>query len=251
MKTVIFRFAALLLLILPAAACRSFAQDTLNRLTAKEKQQGWRLLFDGKTSSGWVGAGQKTFPAKPNGWIIQDGMLTVQGSGKGEASSAGDIVTTEEFGAFDLVFDFRLTTGANSGLKYFVTVPKEKGAAIGLEYQLLDDAVHPDAKMGRDGNRTLASLYDLITGQKPAASVHPIGEWNRGRIVVYPDNRVEHYLNGFKVLEYVRKSPGYRNLVKLSKYKDYPNFGEANKGPLLLQDHGHTVNFRNMKIRML
>ncbi len=251
MKFSISRFVPLLVATL-AFVSFSFAQPALNTLTPQEKKEGWRLLFDGKTSNGWVGANAKTFPTNPNGWLIKDGLLTIQGSGKGEASSAGDIITTEEFSAFDLTFDFRMTTGANSGVKYFVTLNEEgKGAPLGLEYQVLDDAVHPDAKMGRDGDRTLASLYDLIKANKPASAVHAVGEWNTGRIVVYPDNRVEHYLNGVKVLEYVRKSPAYRDLVKISKYKDHKDFGEADKGPLLLQDHGHTVNYRNIKIRTL
>lgn len=241
-----------LLLLNAVCAAESFAQTAFNTLTAKEKKEGWRLLFDGKTSQGWVSAtNQQAFPANPKGWIVQDGMLTIQGAGGEEAQNVGDIVTKEQFSAFDLTFDFRLSRGANSGVKYFVTLDEStKGSAIGLEYQVLDDAVHPDAKLGRDGDRTLASLYDLIKADKPAGAVHPIGEWNTGRIVVHPDNRVEHYLNGVKVLEYVRKSPAYRDLVKISKYK-WKDFGEADKGHLLLQDHGFTVNYRNIRIKTL
>lgn len=236
------------LLILSTA---SFAQK-MNTLTAKEKAAGYKLLFDGKTSNGWVGAGADKFPDKPDGWVVRDGTMTILGSAGGEAANVGDIITKQEYGAFDLTFDFRMSRGANSGVKYFVTMDeKTKGSAIGLEYQVLDDDVHPDAKLGRDGNRTLSSLYDLIPAKKPASSVHPIGAWNTGRIVVHPDNRVEHYLNGVKVLEYVRKSPGYRGLVAISKYKVWKDFGEADKGHILLQDHGFEVNFRNIKLKEL
>ncbi len=115
--------------------------------------------------------------------------------------NGGDIVTTEEYAAFDLQFEFKLTEGANSGVKYFVTESENnKGSAIGLEYQILDDDKHPDAKMGVVGNRTLSSLYDLIPAAKNPRGIHKIGEWNQGRVVVYPDNRVEHWLNGYKVV---------------------------------------------------
>ncbi|MDR3711243.1 MAG: DUF1080 domain-containing protein [Puia sp.] len=223
-----------------------------NTLTAAEKRGGWRLLFDGKTSKGWVGAHLDSFPSRPNGWIVKDGMMTIRNSGGEEAKNAGDIVTTEEYGAFDLSFQFRMSSSANSGVKYFVTLKEQTGgSAIGLEYQILDDSLHPDAKLGRNGDRTLASLYDLIPANKPASCLRPIGQWNTGRIVVYPDNRVEHYLNGVKVLEYVRKSQAYRDLVAISKYKKWENFGEADKGHILLQDHGFEVNFRSVKIKKL
>jgi len=137
-------------------------------------------------------------------------------------------------------------------VKYFVTLSeKNTGSAIGLEYQILDDALHPDAKLGRDGNRTLASLYDLIKAEKQGRFLRPIGQWNRGRVVVYPDNRVEHYLNGIKVIEYTRRSDDFRRLVSISKYKDWKNFGEAEKGHILLQDHGNEVSFRSIKIKKL
>lgn len=221
-----------------------------NDLSAYEKQDGWRLLFDGKTTKGWTGAYKETFPAK--GWQVQEGILSVLPSDGGESTNGGDIVTNELFTAFDLSFDFKLTPGANSGVKYFVTLSEgNTGSAIGLEYQLLDDKLHPDAKMGRDGNRTLASLYDLITAQKQERFVNPPGQWNRGRIVVYPNNRVEHYLNGIKVLEYVRGSQAYRDLVAISKYKIWPNFGEAPAGRILLQDHGNAVSFKSIKIKTL
>ncbi len=221
-----------------------------NDLNAYEKNSGWKLLFNGKDAAGWKGAYKPGFPEK--GWQIKDGIITVLSSEGKEAANGGDIVTKEEFSAFDLSFEFKLTPGANSGVKYFVTLDEHNtGSAIGLEYQILDDALHPDAKLGRDGDRTLASLYDLIPAQKQPRFVHKIGEWNTGRIVVYPDNYVEHYLNGIKVLEYVRGSQAFRDLVAISKYKVWPDFGEAKQGHILLQDHGNEVSFRSIKIRKL
>ena len=223
-----------------------------NSLTDYEKQDGWRLLFDGKTNTGWVGAGMTTFPTKPNGWVVRDGTMTILGSGGGEAANVGDIVTTGQFSAFDLSFEFKMSRGANSGVKYFVTLKENTGgSAIGLEYQVLDDLVHPDAKLGRNGDRTLASLYDLIPANKPPRFVRPVGAWNTGRIVVYPNNHVEHYLNGVKVLEYERGSKSYEDLVAISKYVVWKNFGEAKEGHILLQDHGFEVNFRSIKIKPL
>jgi hypothetical protein len=221
-----------------------------NTLSAYEKQDGWKLLFDGKTNTGWRSATSMTFPAK--GWEVKNGLLSVLGSAGGEAANGGDIITNGQYKAFDMSFEFRMSKGANSGVKYFVTLSeKTVGSAIGLEYQVLDDAVHPDAKLGRDGNRTLASLYDLIPAKKQARFVHKIGAWNTGRIVVSPNNHVTHYLNGIKVLEYDRGSKEYRDLVAISKYKVWKDFGEAPQGHILLQDHGFDVNYRNIKIKTL
>lgn len=221
-----------------------------NFLSPQEKKDGWKLLFDGHTSNGWKGAYKSGFPEK--GWAIQNGLLSVAPSDGGESTNGGDIVTIDKFSTFDLSFDFKLTAGANSGVKYFVTLSENNtGSAIGLEYQLLDDKLHPDAKMGRDGNRTLASLYDLIKAEKTERFTRPPGQWNTGRVIVYPDNKVEHYLNGVKVLEYQRGSAAYRELVAISKYHVWPNFGEAKEGYILLQDHGNEVSFRSIKIRRL
>lgn len=221
-----------------------------NKLTAYEEKSDWKLLFDGKTTTGWVGAYKKSFPDK--GWELKDGLLKVLSSNGSESTNGGDIVTEQEFAAFDLSFDFKLTDGANSGIKYFVTLSeKNTGSAIGLEYQLLDDVLHPDAKLGKDGNRTLGSLYDLIKAQKTERFFRKPGNWNTGRVIVYPNNHVEHYLNGVKVLEYDRGSQAYRDLVAQSKYKVWPNFGEAEKGHILIQDHGNEVSFRSIKIREL
>jgi len=221
-----------------------------NSLSSYESRGGWRLLFDGKTSNGWIGAYKKTFPS--NGWEIKDGEMRVQSSQGKESANGGDIVTKDQFSAFDLSFDFNLSTGGNSGVKYFVTLTENNtGSAIGLEYQVLDDSLHPDAKLGIAGNRTMASLYDLIAANKQKRFIHPVGQWNTGRIVVYPNNHVEHYLNGVKVLEYERGSAAFRGLVAISKYKVWKDFGESAKGYILLQDHGDAVSFRSIKIRVL
>jgi len=221
-----------------------------NYLNWYEKQHGWKLLFDGKSNSGWRSAAAKTFPAK--GWRVNDGTMTVESSEGKESQNGGDIVTNKEYSAFDLSFEFKLTPGANSGVKYFVTLnEKTQGSAIGLEYQVLDDELHPDAKLGRFGNRTLSSLYDLIPSQKQKRFIHPIGAWNQGRVVVTKDNHVTHYLNGIKVLEYVRGSQAFRDSVAISKFKVWPNFGEAKQGHILLQDHGNQVSYRSIKIKEL
>ncbi|HLP36593.1 DUF1080 domain-containing protein [Lacibacter sp.] len=221
-----------------------------NKLTPYEEQSGWKLLFDGVSTKGWKGAGKPTFPEK--GWEVKEGILKVLASNGGESTNGGDIVTTEQYSAFDLSFEFKLTPGANSGLKYFVTLNEQtQGSAIGLEYQLLDDTLHPDARAGREGNRTLASLYDLIKAQKTSRFVRQPGKWNTARIIVYPNNHVEHYLNGVKVLEYDRGSQAFRDLVAISKYKVWKDFGEAPKGHILLQDHGNEVWFKSIKIREL
>ena len=221
-----------------------------NSLSAGEKAGGWKLLYDGHTPKGWRGATITTFPTK--GWEYANGVMHVLPSEGKEESGGGDVVTDELYGAFDLSFEFKLTPGANSGVKYFVTLSEQtKGSAIGLEYQVLDDKLHPDAKLGRDGDRTLASLYDLIPAKKQERFVHPIGAWNIGRIVVYPNNHVEHYLNGVKVLEYERGSKEFRDLVAISKYVIWKNFGEAKEGHLLLQDHGNEAFFRNIKVKRL
>ena len=213
-----------------------------NRLGDRERRAGWKLLWDGRTGTGWRSAKGGTFPTK--GWSTANGALSVSGGG-------GDIVTAGSYRNFELSIDFRLTEGANSGIKYRIA---PGGSDVGLEYQLLDDARHPDAKMGRDGNRTLASLYDLIPATNlldpasPGKRVNAIGEWNRAVIVVR-GNHVEHWLNGFKMVEYERGSPAYRATVAQSKFATIAGFGEWPQSPILLQDHGNRVDFRSIKLR--
>jgi len=217
-----------------------------NTLSKKEKAAGWKLLWDGKTTEGWRGAKLTTFPK--SGWMIDNGILKVQKSGGGESTNGGDIVTVKKYKNFDLKVDFKITPGANSGIKYFVDTElnKGEGSSIGCEFQILDDDLHPDAKLGVAGNRTCASLYDLI----PAPGNKPMNKdgWNTALIKVR-GNHVEHWLNGVKVVEYERANQMWRALVAYSKYKDWPAFGEAVEGNILLQDHGDEVWFKNIKIR--
>jgi hypothetical protein len=226
-----------------------------NSLTNKEIQAGWKLLWDGKTAAGWRGIKSDRFPEK--GWLIRDGTLSVEKSAGAESANGGDIVTTRFYRNFILEVDFSISEGANSGIKYFVNTElnKGEGSAIGCEFQILDDVKHPDAQLGVRGNRTMGSLYDLITADakffNPSLPVTKYvngpGKWNRARIVVN-GSKVEHYLNGCKIVDYERGTQEWRALVAYSKYKDWPAFGENRDGNILLQDHGNAVSFCNIKI---
>jgi len=232
-----------------------------NTLTTAEKADGWKLLWDGKTSAGWRSAKADEFPKA--GWTIHDSVLTVDAgwtNGEAEAQSGGDIITRKRYANFELVADFKCSYGCNSGIKIFVEPdispidkvtgkPTGKGSAIGMEFQILDDAHHPDAKRGRDGDRTLGSLYDLIPAPKDK-KVLPVGEWNHARILSQ-GKHVEFWLNGEKTVAFERGSPEFRDAEAKSKFKDIPGFGEWAEGHILLQEHGSEASFRNVKIREL
>jgi hypothetical protein len=224
---------------------------TLNTLSEQEKALGFKLLFNGKDLNGFRSAFKTTAP--PAVWTVEEGQLHVNSSGGKESGNGGDILTNEKFGAFELLFDFKLTEGANSGVKYFVNETYNSGmSAIGLEYQVLDDEKHPDAKLGTVGNRTLASLYDIIPSNKNDKRFQKkIGEWNQGRIIVYPNNIVQHWLNGFKVLEYERKSNIFKVLVAHSKHAKWDGYGSQDEGAILFQEHGDSVFYKNIKIRKI
>lgn len=247
MKIPSFLAAATILITVAAAAAQA-----PNELTPQERDAGWHLLFDGSTPTGWRSTRSPAFPA--SGWEVKDGLLSVTEHGGEEGGNAGDIITERRYTNFELSVDFRITPGANSGIKYFVDLDLTPGhdghgSNVGFEYQILDDAVHPDGKKGKNGDRTVASLYDMI----PAATnkpIHPIGDWNTARILVRGTHG-EHWLNDVKVLEYDRATPAFRAIVADSKFQVYPGFGEVNRGYILLQDHGFPVSFRNVKIREL
>ena len=200
---------------------------------------GYKAIWDGKTTEGWRSVSGHDFPKV--GWEIKDGELIVLGK------KGGDIISTKTYTSFDLCFEFKITPGANSGVKYFIQPEKTKN--VGYEYQILDDVKHPDAKKGINGNRTMASLYDLIPASADKKA-KPIGEWNEGRIVVKGD-RVEHWLNGEKVLEYDRTTPEFKAHFAASKFTKDTGFCTRKNGHILLQDHGNVVSFRNLRIKEL
>jgi hypothetical protein len=238
-----------LAVMIAASALSARASDAANQLTPEEASAGWRLLWDGHSTRGWRSVRGPDFPAR--GWSISDGVLAVVPQGGDGGNAGGDIITVDKYSNFELKADFKVTPGCNSGIKIFVDpeINKGPGTSIGLEYQILDDALNSDAKRGRNGNRTLGSLYDLYP-PSPDKHPSPIGEWNTA-LIVSNGAHVEHWLNGTKILEYTRFTPEFRQRVAESKFKDWPGFGELRAGHILLQDHGDEVFFRNIKIRVL
>jgi hypothetical protein len=207
-----------------------------NTLSADEKAAGWRLLFDGKTTDAWVGIGKTEFPAK--GWIVEAGTIKHVAKGGG-----GDIVTKEQFEDFELSWEWSVAPGANGGFKYNLPDAKK---AVGCEYQLIDDAGHPDAKLAA-GKRQTASLYDVLAPAADKKLLAP-GEWNASRIVV-KGNHVEHWLNGAKTLEFDFGSEALKTAIAASKFKGTAGWGIKTKSPFLFQDHGDEMSIRSVKVK--
>lgn len=206
-------------------------------LTAAEKAEGWELLFDGESFHGLRKLAE-------GGWEIKDGILLATPIPHGKQM---DIITEKQFGNFELTFEFALSENTNSGVKYLVTnnYKAQKGAYLGLEYQILDDINYRYPERGV--LRSVASLYDLIPAD-PAKTVNVFGQWNTAKITVNGD-LITHWLNGDKVVEYDRSTPSFAALVSDSKYKNLQGFGKAKKGHLLFQNEGTPIAFRNIKVK--
>jgi len=243
-----------LLVALVAQGTQS-APAPLNALTAAERAAGWRLLFDGRTLRGWRGLGYDSVPTAH--WVVVDGTIKKVASGKvptlpdGQPLNGGDLMTVDTFGDFELTWEWKVTPGANSGLKYNVSEElsvKEapNHAALGFEYQILDDDRHPDGKLA---THRAGALYDLIAPSRPT-HVRPVGEWNQSKLV-FRGNHGEHWLNGEKLLEFDLGTARMDSGLAKSKFRSLPWFGERRRGHIILQDHGDEVYFRNIKVREL
>lgn len=221
-----------------------------NELTQAEENEGWVLLFDGESSEGWRGVNKENFPA---GWEVTDGTLHCKGSGRGEAGSedGGDILYDKEYSNFHLKLEWKIAEGGNSGIFY---LGKEvEGQPIwetAPEMQVLDNEKHPDALLGKDGNRMAGSLYDLIPADPQ--NTKPAGEWNSVEILVY-NGTVVHKQNGETVLEYHLWTDDWNELVADSKFPELnPDWADVpESGYIALQDHGDDVWFRDIKIKEL
>ena len=224
------------------------AVPEINTLSAEETNAGWKLLFDGKTSTGWRGYNK---PAFPKGWEVVDGTLHCIGTGTGEAGAenGGDILYDKKFKNFQLRAEWKISKGGNSGI--FFLGQEVAGWPIwktALEMQVLDNVNHPDALLGKDGNRQAGSLYDLIPAKPQNAK--PAGEWNSVEIICFKGT-VAFKQNGVNVLEFHLWTDDWKNLVKNSKFPEMnPNFAEvAKEGFIAFQDHGDDVWFRSVKIK--
>jgi len=222
-------------------ACTKYNQTvntsvTPNVLSSREEGQGWRLLFDGKTTAGWRNFREPTIS---NGWKVIDGSLVRADSG------AGDIITVGKFRNFDLTLDWKVAPKGNSGIFYRATEEADTIWKAAPEMQVLDDAGHENGKLQ---TTSAGANYDLY--EAPRGVVHPAGEWNHARILVN-GNHVEHWLNGVKLFEYELGSADWKARVAKAKFHEYPIFGTAPEGHIGLQDHGDHVEYRNIKIRAL
>ena len=216
------------------AAVHVRAQNTRmpNTLTPKEAAAGWRLLFDGRTTSGWRGFRQQQLP---EGWKAVDGALTRTGR-------ASDIVTVDQFGDFELTLEWNLAANGNSGIFFRVTEDDDVMWHTAPELQIIDNAYKEPLKPGQ----LAGANYDLHPPSRDATK--PIGSWNETRLLV-KGSHVEHWMNGVKVVEYELWSDDWERRVKESKFKDFPKYARARRGHIGLQDHGDRVAFRNIKIR--
>lgn len=239
--------ALLLLACLCISSVNGQPTEEHNTLSDDEKRNSWTLLFDGETTEGWRGYNKDTFPER--GWKVEDGILTIDGSGGDEAGSGGDIVTTETFGDFVLKLEWKVSKGGNSGI--FYRGIEQSGQPLywsAPEMQILDDSHHPDADQGENGNRKAGSVYDLIPPRESSFTGHE--EWQKVKIVA-DGPHIEHWLNGDKILEYELWTPKWYRMVRDSKFECHPEFGDAHNGLIGLQDHGYTTHFRNIKIKEL
>jgi len=213
-----------------------------NTLSEEERDQGWRLLFDGRTLGGWRGYRMPPGQVPPL-WAAEEGELRIHGAG---GKGRGDILTVDQFADFELAIEWRNSVGGNSGIMYRVTEEEDQPYMTGPEFQILDNAVHPDAKGGP--TRHASACYALYGPAEDVTS--PVGEWNRSRIVVR-GNHVEHWNNGVKTVEFEMHSPDWNARIAASKFAKWPRFARAARGHIDLQDHGHEVAFRNIKLREL
>jgi len=223
-------------------------KSTPNTLSQAEVDEGWILLFDGESTEHFRGYNSDAFPEK--GWVVEDGTLHVLGSGRGEAGGGGDIIINKKYKNFELSLEWKVSEGGNSGIFYLAQEkPDQPIWKSAPEMQILDNAKHPDAKLGIEGNRAAGALYDLIPGKFEA--VKPAGEWNHVKVLVYKGT-VVHWVNGENVLEYHLWTDDWNKMVLNSKFKEYEDFlNTAEEGFIGLQDHGDDVWFRNIKIKEL